>query len=227
MALQADQREGLHSDGLHYREKVKELRFEGPCITISNERISFNKFCVQRFINVAFIQLLLHPTKRRIAIRPCREDDAHSIRWRPDSDRPVYSKTFNCQHFGNALFSIMGWNPDYIYKIRGTWACRRSEQIIVYNLSNAMPAMSLPISEAGGVRRRIDLCPEEWEDNFGPDFYEHTLENGFYYIAPSSEWRSQAKSVLAPGINQLAKVSQEKLQLSIDSLKRRVETNNG
>ena len=97
----------------------------------------------------------------------------------------------------------------------------------MYNLSNAMPAMSLPISEAGGVRRRIDLCPEEWEDNFGPDFYEHTLENGFYYIAPSSEWRSQAKSVLAPGINQLAKVSQEKLQLSIDSLKRRVETNNG
>ena len=211
------------------RGQFMQLRFEGPCITISNERISFNKFCVQKFENVAFIQLLLHPAERKIAIRPCDHSDAHSIKWRPDSNKPIYIKTLNCQHFGNALYSIMGWNPDYVYKIRGTWACRGVEQIIVFNLLNAMPAVAAPSSENEDStgKRRINLFPEEWDDDFGAEFYEHILENGFYYIAPNSEWHSQAKSILAPGIEQYAGTSPEALQLSIESLRRGMDTDNG
>lgn len=211
------------------RSQFMQVRYEGPVITISNERISFNKFCVQRFENVAFVQLLLHPTERRIAIRPCVKGDAHSIRWRPDPDKPLYSKTLNCQHFGNALFSIMEWNPDYVYKIRGTWATRGSEQIIVFNLPNAVPAMSVQVvdTEENASKRRVDMCPEEWADDFGPEFYEHTLENGFYYIAPQSEWHSQAKSVSAPGMEQFGSFSPEQLQLSIKELTKETETENG
>ena len=201
------------------RGQFLQIRYEGPTINISKERISFNKFCVQRFEKVAYVQLLLHPTERRIAIRPCNSADAHSIRWRPDPEKPVYSKTLNCQHFGNALYSIMGWNPDYIYKIRGTWAKRGVEQIIVFNLPNAAPAMMVP-SESGDAARqkRVDLCPEEWDEDFGEEFYEHTLDNGFFYIAPNTEWHSQAKSILAPGMVQFATTTPEQLQLSIDDL---------
>ncbi|MBQ3372824.1 MAG: recombinase family protein [Anaerolineaceae bacterium] len=211
------------------RGQFMQIRFEGPCLTISNDRISFNKFCVQKFENVAYIQLLLHPAERKIAIRPCQRSDAHSIKWRPDPDKPVYVKTLNCQHFGNALYSIMGWNPDYVYKTRGTWACRGSEQIIVYNLPNAVPAVLVPPSEGEDTsgRRRVNLCPEEWDDDFGAEFYEHTLENGFYYIAPKSEWHSQAKSILAPGIEQYTAPTPESLQLSMDSLMRGMEADNG
>ncbi len=210
------------------RGQFMQLRYEGPCMTISNERICFNKFCVQKFENVAYIQLLLHPAERKIAIRPCNHGDTHSIRWRPDPEKPVYSKTLNCQHFGNALYSIMGWNPDYVYKIRGTWACRANEQIIVYNLPNAVPAALIPTADSENTaKRRIDLCPEEWDDDFGAEFYEHTVENGFYYIAPNDEWHSQAKSVLAPGIEQFTAKTAEQLQLSMDLLKRGTETDNG
>ena len=123
----------------------------------------------------------------------------------------------------------MSWNPDYIYKIRGTWACRGSEQIIVFNLPNAMPAALLPVvdAEESTAKRRVSLCPEEWDDDFGAEFYEHTLENGFYYIAPNAEWHSQAKSILAPGIEQYAVTTPEQLQLSMESLKRGTETENG
>ena len=199
------------------RSQFLQLRYEGPVINISNERISFNKFCVQKFDNIAYIQLLLHPAERRIAIRPCKKADAHSIRWRPDPEKPVYSKTLNCQHFGNALYSIMNWNPDYVYKIRGTWASRGSEQIIVFNLPNAVPSTFLPSddSEASKAKRRIEFCPEEWTGEFGDGFYEHSLDNGFYYIAPNTEWNSQARSILAPGIEQFSSASLEQLQMSI------------
>ena len=123
----------------------------------------------------------------------------------------------------------MGWNPDYVYKIRGTWACRGSEQIIVFNLPNAVPAVVVPTDDGSEStrKRRVDLCPEEWDEDFGAEFYAHTLENGFYYIAPNTAWNSQAKSILAPGIEQYVSVSQESLQLSIESLKRGVDTHDG
>jgi len=211
------------------RSQFLQLRYEGPVINISNERISFNKFCVQKFGDIAYIQLLLHPAERRIAIRPCKKSDAHSIRWRPDPEKPVYSKTLNCQHFGNALYSIMNWNPDYIYKIRGTWASRGSEQIIVFNLPNAIPATLLPTQsgEASKARRRVEFCPEGWDGEFGDGFYEHALENGFYYVAPNTEWNSQASSILAPGMEQFSSASPEQLQMSIENLMRGIGTDDG
>ena len=99
------------------RNQFTQIRYEGPAITISGERIAFNVFCMRCFAKVGYIQLLLHPAERKIAIRPCRERDIHSIRWRPDPERRIYSKTISTPHFGIALYSIM----------RLFWySCRRS-----------------------------------------------------------------------------------------------------
>lgn len=203
------------------RNQFTQVRYEGPSITLAENRVSFNLFCMRCFESVAYIQLLLHPAERKIAIRPCRERDTHSVRWRPDPDKPVYSKTLNCQHFGNALFRIMEWDPEYIYRVRGTWAKRGAEQIIVFNLVNAIPAMLVPSENADNTaRRRTELCPAEWTDDFGEEFYEHILENGFYYLAPDSEWRTTAASVPAPGMEQFDVPTAEQLQLTIDNLTR-------
>ncbi len=203
------------------RGQFTQVRFEGPAITISGGKISFNKFCMKKFESVAFIQLLLHPAERKIAIRPCREEDTHSIRWRPDPERALYCKSLNCQHFGTALYKIMDWNPDFMYRIRGTWAKRGQEEIIVFSLTNATPAMLIaPESEDAQSRRRVSMCPDEWMESFGEEFYEHTLENSFFYLTPDTEWKAQAVSIPAPGIEQIIIPTPEELQMSIDLLMR-------
>lgn len=210
------------------RSQFTQVRYEGPTITISGERISFNKFCMKKFEDVGYVQLLLHPAERKIAIRPCKETDTHSIKWRPEPEKPIYSKTLNCQHFGNALYSIMEWNPDYLYRVRGTWAKRGDEQIIVYNLANAVPAVLVtPDGEDAALRRRVELCPAEWTDDFGDEFYEHTLENGFYYITPNSDWQAQKESIPAPGMEQFAVPTADELQTSIDLLRKGTVENDG
>ena len=203
------------------RSQFIQVRYEGPSITVSGEKISFNIFCMRKFESVGYIQILLHPTERKIAIRPCREKDTHSIRWRPDPKRPVYSKTLSCRYFGNALYSIMEWTPDYLYKIRGVWAKRGEEQIIVFNLVNAIPVVLVEHKgQDDAVKRRVELCTEEWIDDFGEEFYEHTLENSFYYLAPNVEWQAQAESIPAPGIRQYSSLTDDELQVSIADLKR-------
>ena len=209
------------------RNQFTQVRYEGPSITIANNRISFNLFCIKNFEDVGYVQLLLHPAERKIAIRPCKEHDTHSIRWRPDPERPIYSKTLNCQHFGNALFTIMEWDPEYIYRVRGIWAKRGPEQIIVFNLVNAVPAVLMtPDGEDSKARRRVELCPAEWTEDFGDEFYEHILENGFYYLAPDNEWRTSAASIPAPGMEQFAVPTAAEFQLTMEDLTRETEMHN-
>ncbi len=208
------------------RSQFTQVRFEGPALTISGEKISFNKFCMKKFEDIAYIQLLLHPAERKIAIRPCKEHDTHSIRWRPDPTKALYSKSLNCQHFGTALYKIMEWIPDYMYRIRGTWAKRGADEIIVFNLANASPLVLVTQDNTeGAAKRRISTLPDEWTDGFGEEFYEHTLDNGFFYLAPDTEWHAQAVSIQAPGFQQMTTPTKEELQLSIELLRREVTGN--
>lgn len=96
---------------------------------------------------------------------------------------------------------------------------------MVFNLANAMPMATPSDIEEGQHKRRVALCPSGWEDDFGEEFYEHVLENGFYYLAPDYEWKTNAKSIPAPGIEQYQAPTAEALQLSIENLMRGTETN--
>ena len=205
------------------RSQFTQIRYDGPSLTITGGKITFNLFCVRKFENVPYVQLLLHPAERKIAIRPCRERDAHSIRWRRDPSKGLFPKSLACAHFGTALFGIMQWDPDYVYRVRGIWAKRYSEQIIVFNLANAVP-MAVPDQEDNQHKHRVALCPDDWADDFGEEFYEHVLENGFYYLAPDYEWRTNVESIPAPGMEQFPTPSADALQLSIDTLMRGTNT---
>ena len=184
------------------RNQFTQIRYEGPAITIVDGRITFNLFCMRKFEDVGYIQLLLHPAERKVAIRPCDKEDVHSIKWRPDADKRLYSKTLSCKCFGTALYSIMDWNPDYVYKIRGIWAKNRDKQIIIFDLTNAMPAVWLDNESDGRKRKRVNLCPDEWIDGFGEEFYEHVIDNEYYYLSSKADWQSDSKRIHAPGFKQ-------------------------
>jgi hypothetical protein len=194
-----------------------------PCISIINGKISFNVYCLRKFEGVEYVQLLLHPTERKMAIRPCKKNDAHSISWHPDATRMLQTKSISCPHFANALYQIMEWNPDFAYRIRGTWASRGIDQIIVFSLTNAEPAAYLEDADEAKRRRRTTLCPDEWQDNFGDEFYDYALENSFYFLAPRKDWNAQASSIPAPGIQQVAVLTEDQLLAKIDTLIEKVE----
>lgn len=200
------------------RGQFLSTRPECPCITVTNHTITFNTFCMRKFAGIHDVQLLLHPAERKIAIRPCKETDIHNIRWRTDPDKPFTSKTISCPHFGNALYQIMGWNPDYAYRIRGSWAARGRDEIIVFTLVNAMPAafMETVADDSEEVkRRRVEMCPEEWNESFGDDFYEYALDNSFFFLAPKTDWKADVKSIAPPGIQQFQVKTEEELDSTI------------
>lgn len=160
------------------REQFLTTRHEMPALTIANEKISFNSKCFKKMAGATHIQLLLHPTQRKIAIRPCTFDYPYAISIQSRTGDTVSSKSLTCASFIRILYCIMGWNPDYYQRIIGTLIEKGNDQIIVFNLCKAMPLILLDEEK----KKRIGVCPEEWDD-FGSDFYDYIEENEFYYLS--------------------------------------------
>lgn len=202
------------------RSQFLHARYEGPVMTLSRDRITFNLFCVRRFADIGHIQLLLHPSERKIAIRPCEKTAAHSIQWRPDAAGPLYAKALCCRHFGAALFQMLEWNPDLIYKVRGTWIQCGDGQIIIFNLEQAVSVLSVPADGTSSKKRRVELFPEQWGDGFGEEFYDHMLENEIFYMAGSADWQTRRPSVPAPGMAQYGVPTEADLRARMETLTR-------
>jgi hypothetical protein len=194
-------------------------RQECPCIIVTDNRLSFNTVCVRKFAGVSYIQLLIHPANRKIAIRPCGEHDIHSIRWRVDSVKPIQTKSISTPYFSNALYRILEWNPDYQYHIRGTWLCRGYEEIILFDVSNAISATYIDCETEDGKRKKVLLCPEEWNDSFGEDFYDFCIQNSFYYIRSGPGWNTKAKGVAVNKPVQIGISNERELLTEIQKIK--------
>lgn len=200
-------------------------RAECPAITINEKRISFNVECQRKFFDVNYIQLLIHPVERKIAIRPCLAMDVNSIRWRIDADRPFIPKSITCQYFADALYQIMGWNPEYQYRIRGTWARRGRDQIIVFDIKNAAPFTTIEQHPEEGItiRKRVDILPQN--SSFGTEFYEYNIQNAFYYMNPRESWNAQARSHAVTDSMAVELLSESELAHNMEMIKTRVGVN--
>lgn len=87
----------------------------------------------------------------------------------------------------------MEWNPDFNYRVLGTWIEKGDDKIMIFNLSNAMPLVLFDTGESGKRKRRTAVCPEEWEDSFGDEFYNFSLDNDLYYIHSLTEGYKRLK----------------------------------
>ena len=191
----------------------------GPAIAISNKRITFNAGCVRKLPDVSHIQILLHPSERKLAIRSCLANDINSVKWRMDKESPLCSKSFICNHFATALFDIMSWNPDYSYRARGVWANRGNDEIIVFDLSEAMIVILCALGNES-KKKRIITFPEEWQSKFGMEFYEHGINYRYRSISSNVDWGAAAKCRPIQDSTQLRLLSDDELQGMISTMQK-------
>lgn len=195
-------------------------RAERPSLTVTNGRLNFNTECVRSFSEVGYVQLLIHPSDRRIALRPCSKHSVHSIRWRVNTDAVPGLKIINAPYFCSVLYKIMEWNPDYQYIARGTYLEQGTEKIIIFDVSSAISAAYVQCEE-DGKRRRVLLCPDDWNGTFGEDFYDFIIQNDIYYIRKNTLWYSQSEANSVPNGIEVDVPSRSSLETAIESLRER------
>lgn len=144
-----------------------------PSIIFNDGKISVNTACVRKFADVEYVQILVHREKQQLAIRPCDELDLFSVRWGTTKNGKRFPRAVTGKLFFMMICDMMGWNPEYRYKILGRLCKANGEKLFAFDLKSS-ETYERSATEPNGKRRtsRIPVFPLEWKNQFGIPFEE-------------------------------------------------------
>ncbi len=167
-------------------ETVEEFSYEGyevvrgeffahlfePSVTFNDEKVAVNVACIRKIPDCEYVQFLVNPTVKKLAVKPCSEDMKDSFRW-ASGDEPGKRKPkhITCKIFYAKVLKLMGWSRDCRYKVLGKLIRTSKEQIFVFDLNNAETYRKKGSDE--NVNTRQALYPESWQNQFGVPATEH------------------------------------------------------
>lgn len=80
-------------------------RFD-PAMTIRGNSITFNNSCISKLEDATYIQFLINPTERKLAIRPCDEGARDAVRWCVIKGDKRKSREITCRPFTTKLYDL-------------------------------------------------------------------------------------------------------------------------
>ena len=149
-------------------------RFD-PAMTIRGNSITFNNSCISKLEDATYIQFLINPTERKLAIRPCDEGARDAVRWCVLKGDKRKSREITCRPFTTKLYELMGWEAIYRYKLQGMRINYKGESLYLFDLTSKeafLPQSRDP--ETGKIKYAKPILPSEWLETFGLSVDEHT-----------------------------------------------------
>ena len=144
-----------------------------PSFIFNDGKVGVNTACVRKLPDVEYVQLLINRQKQKLAVRVCQEEDIFSIQWAREKNGKRFPRQITGRMFFMKVCDLMGWNPEYRYKIVGKLVRANEELLFLFDL-NARQVFERSVGEDGKrTSSRKPVFPEEWKNQFGIPFSEH------------------------------------------------------
>ena len=158
-----------------------------PYVTFANKKIKFNTDCVRKLGAKNFIELLVNPITKKLAIRSTDKENRQGVLCSTLSYKVYYPKDIPAAAFFDMIYRLFGWNPEYKYKINGAIYEKDGEVVFIFDAADCetyfksymVPrqektdegtASLKPLTAHGNY---IQAYPEEWAMSFGKPYYFH------------------------------------------------------
>ena len=109
-----------------------------PVLTISAGRMRFSKVCLDKFVDVEYVELLLNPTKRCIAIRPCLSDNPNAIHWGGLKKGRWAVRDMSCRGLSRVLVDVMDWAAEDRYRFCGEFIQTQEGKLLLFTLDESV-----------------------------------------------------------------------------------------
>ena len=161
-------------DGYQYVKGIFFAHLFEPSVTFVDEKVTVNNSCIRKLPEVDYVQFLVNPDEKKLAIKPCREEDKDSFKWcclaKDGTRRP---KIIGCRIFYEKIFKLMGWDKYSRYKVLGKLIRYNDEHIFVFDLKDAegKKKRNAP-KEIDEACLKTEMAAVD-ETNFGQSVKEH------------------------------------------------------
>lgn len=144
-----------------------------PSITFNNCKVSLNTTCLNRLPNVDYVQILVNPEEKKLAVRPSNEDEKDSFLWCTTKSTKRKPKQITCRLFFAKVVQLMEWNPDYRYKLLGKLIRSGDEYLFIFDLMSTEIYQRILRDDENPKTSRTPVFPAEWQNQFGLPVEEH------------------------------------------------------
>ena len=176
-----------------------------PMITFYQDAVFVNTACLRRFEDTEYVQILVNPEEKKLAVKPSQEEDKDSFKWMTGRNKRMPRK-IKCTIFFAKVFTMMNWNPGYRYKLLGKLIRSNRELLFVFDLNSPEIFVRRADIASGKVKiARKATYPEEWQNQFGLPAQEHkntlsiSLFEGYTVFGISGEKKEEESEVKGDG----------------------------
>lgn len=143
-----------------------------PTFTLNKSKVCVNTACIRKLPDVEYVQILVNPDDKKLAVRPCAEEEKDSVKW-CSAGKKRGPKQITCRIFYAKVIELMGWNPNNRYKLLGKLIRSNDELLFIFDLNH--PEIYRQTSKEGEKVRmsRTPTYPAEWQNQFGLTVEEH------------------------------------------------------
>ena len=174
-----------------------------PFMTISHKEIMFSSKCLRKFDGNQYIEILISPDKRLIAVRPSEKGKKNSLRWAKYKDGSMIPRKISGVAFLGTIYEILGWNLSWNYRIQGTYYNHDNLPVLIFDMSDAEVLMR----ESDNAKREdkenslsasgksVIAYPTEWIHDFGYNFYTHAQVKELEGYTKTGKWDTDSEGV--------------------------------
>ncbi len=143
-----------------------------PSVTFKDEKVSVNAACLNKLPEIDFVQFLVNPNEKKLAVKPCSEEMRDSFSWAAKNNQGKRKpKQISCKMFFAKVMKLMDWDPRYRYKILGKLIKTRSDTLFVFDLTSAETYIKKRKDSKETGRKAF--YPDEWMNQFGVPVKDH------------------------------------------------------
>ena len=192
--------EVIHIEGCEIARAQEFGDYGVALTTISPKTFNFNKECTRLLPKTEYVELLIHPIERLLAVRKTTADNRNAIPWEAGA--------VSSAGFMPTLYELCGWCDHWKYRAEAVCLVKRSERILIFNLSETetivcekpkkkvKPQPDKPNAEEPVQEKRPPQTfkPASWLDNFGDTMIGSYLSCRQHHAAALSKWQTNAQA---------------------------------
>ena len=165
--------EDFDFDGFQVVRREFFAHLREPSCSFNQCKFSVNSACLAKFPNSDYAQVLVSRSKKILALRPCAEGAKDSFMWCSVQKGKRKPKAITCKLFYAKIVSLMGWNPDFRYKLLGKVIHANGEYLLAFDLTSTEVYQKTFVEGEKPKTSRKPVFPAEWQDQFGLPYNEH------------------------------------------------------
>lgn len=173
-------------------------------VSFSYKQISFNKDAIRKFPNIKFVEMLIHPRSKLLAIRPCSSETKNKVQWSRLKDGQPIPKPISGAAFLPTLYEIFKWDKKCKYRILGVAHQKDNENVLIFNMDDTeirIPTTTSDVSSPNNNTpdtisdsKSVLAYPADWMNSFGNNYYTQSQAPELTEFTADKNWQTASES---------------------------------